>query len=374
MHVGANIGYAIAPLEALFYLLGLELAGGDAASIHFTYKNFIRGRPNTLPEGFGQLLEFDPADESPSNLDRLSQYVRLHRIEFVLFFDIPPVHPLFRRLRQAGARTILAYWGAPMASIPPAWKFWLKRLHLTLSDSKLDGLIFESRAMADLAVQGRGIPQHMLDVVPLGVDTSLFQPGPSDYVYEQFNFPRDRRVIVYAGHMEPRKGVHSLVHAAVELLHRRGRRDVCFLLCGNKGEESREYEQIYAGLGLDPFIRFGGYRQDFARILPGCFCGVIPSTGWDSFPRTPLEMGACGLPVIASRLQGLPEAVLDGETGLLYEPGNVTQLADAIASLLDQPQRAAEYGRKGRLRCEGDLHISTQRRRLLEVVRKRLLH
>ncbi|MGH9509358.1 MAG: hypothetical protein ACRD2M_05435, partial [Terriglobales bacterium] len=234
MHVGSNIGYAIAPLEALFYQVGLEIGGGDPGCVHFAYKNFYRGHPTTLPESFSQLLEFDLADEQPSNLDRLSQCVHQHGIEFALIFDIKPVHPLFRHLRRAGVRTILSYWGAPMAARPPAWKFMLKRLHFALSDSRVDGLIFESRAMADLAVHGRGIPEQMLDVVPLGVDTSLFHPGPSDYVYQQFAFPSDRRVIVYAGHMEPRKGVHSLVHAAVELLHRRGRRDVCFLLCGNK--------------------------------------------------------------------------------------------------------------------------------------------
>jgi len=102
------------------------------------------------------------------------------------------------------------------------------------------------------------------------------------------------------------------------------------------------------------------------------FCGAIPSTGWDSFPRTSIEMAAAGLPVVASRLQGLPEAVLDGETGLLFEPGDARGLADCLEALLNHPELAAEYGRRGRERCERELNLDVQRQRLLNVVCKYL--
>jgi len=206
----------------------------------------------------------------------------------------------------------------------------------------------------------------------LGVDTSVFKPMRSNYAYEALGLPRDRKIVVYAGHMERRKGIQTLVEAAMELLDSRKRQDVCFLLLGNKGDESKPYEQMYVGLGIDGLIQFGGYRSDLAKIYPSCFCGVIPSTGWDSFPRTPLEMAASGLPVIASRLDGIPEAVLDRETGLLYEPGNVKALADCIETLLERPELAAEYGKRGRKRCERELSIENQRRHLHAVFLKRL--
>lgn len=240
------------------------------------------------------------------------------------------------------------------------------------SVSKLNGLIFESRAMAELAVYGRGVSEDLIDIVHLGVDTSLFRQGSSHCAHEFFGFPRHVKIIVYAGHVDRRKGIHSLIEAAIELLSRRGRGDLAFLICGNKGDQSREFEKMYAGLGIDQLIRFGGYRTDMAEIYPSCFCGVIPSTGWDSFPRTPLEMSASGLPVIASRLQGLPEAVLDGKTGLLYTPGVAVELADCVEYLLENPEKASELGRNGRLRCEGELNINTQYDRFLSVLKKRL--
>lgn len=57
---------------------------------------------------------------------------------------------------------------------------------------------------------------------------------------------------------------------------------------------------MYAGLGIDGLIRFGGYRSDLPKIYSGCFCGVIPSEGWDSFTYGSLEMAAAGLCVVAS--------------------------------------------------------------------------
>jgi glycosyltransferase involved in cell wall biosynthesis len=370
-HTGSNVGYAIAPLETLFYEVALEITG-DPSRVHFGYRNFDRGQPRTLPTSFKNLIAYDYFNQDPRNIRYLADYVKHKQICLVVILDIQPIDPLFKPLRGAGAGTIVTYWGATISSRMPQWKLALKRLQVATSRSKVDGLIFESKAMADLAIYGRGVPPAMIDIVPLGVDTGLFRPMASNYAYEALGLPRERKIVFYAGHMEPRKGVQTLIEAAIELLDHRNRKDVCFLLCGNKADESKQYEQMYAGLGIGQLIRFGGYRSDVASIYPSCFCGVIPSTGWDSFPRTSLEMAAAGLPVIASRLQGLPEAVLDRETGLLYEPGKAKALADCIETLLADPELAAQYGARGRERCEKELNIENQRRRFRAVLLKRL--
>lgn len=371
-HTDSNVGYAIEPAESLFYEVGLEIAGGDPSRVHFGFRNLDGGSPRSLPDGFKNIIEYDYSNQDSHNIRRLADYAKQNQIRLVVFYDIQPIHPLFRPLHKAGVRAIISYWGAPISSRMPLWKLELKRLQVAISRSKLDGLVFQSKAMADFAFYGRGVPAGMIDIVYTGPDIALFKPARSTYVYEALGLPRDKKVIVYSGHMEPRKGVQTLIEAAIELLHRRKRQDVCFLLCGNKGDESRRYEQMYAGLGIEGLIRFGGYRSDMAKIYPSCFCGVIPTSGWDSFPRSPLEMAASGLPVIASRLHGLPESVLDRETGMLFKPGSQGELADCIETLLDHPDLAAEYGRRGRERCEKELNRENQRSRLRAVFLKRL--
>jgi glycosyltransferase involved in cell wall biosynthesis len=371
-HCSANTGYAIAPLERLFYKAGLELADGDSRRVHFAYRTFEHGRPTNLPADLTNVLEFDSKKADSSSIQRVADYAQRNGIGLALFFDIQPVHPVFRPLRRAGVHTILSYWGATISPRVGLWKLTLKRLQVSLSRSKVDGLIFESQAMADLAIYGRGVPPHMIDVIPLGVDTKLYQPDRSDYVYEAMGLAKDRKVVIYVGHMEKRKGVLTLIEAAIELLAKRHRSDVCFLLFGNKGDQSREFEQMYQGLGIEKFVRFGGYRDDLPKVYPGCFCGVIPSTGWDSFTTSAVEMAACGLPVVASRLQGLCEAVLDDETGVLFPPGNSQALADHLERLLDDPDRAERYGKQGRKRCEMELSHQAHYERFMQVLRKRL--
>jgi glycosyltransferase involved in cell wall biosynthesis len=371
-HTDSNVGYAIERSERMFYDVGLEIAGRDPSRLHFAFRSMQGGQPRSLPTGFKNVFAYDYSDTSSGNLARLAEYVREKQIHLIVAYDLDVVHPLCRPVHDAGVRAVIAFWGAPISSLMPFWKLTLKRFEVFLSRSKVDGLIFQSQAMADFAIYGRGVPRHMIDVVRSGVDISLYKPARSNYVHDVFGFPTNRRVVVYAGHMERRKGLESLVEAAVELLNRRKRQDVCFLLLGNKGDESREYEQLYAGLGFDQWIRFGGYRSDLPSIFPSCFCGVIPSSGWDSFPRSPVEMAASGLPVIAARLQGLSESVLDRQTGMLFEPGNSRQLADCIETLLDHTELAVEYGRRGRERCERELNRDTNAKRLREVFLRRL--
>jgi glycosyltransferase involved in cell wall biosynthesis len=371
-HTRPNTGYAIAPLETLFYEIGLEIAVGDRSRVHFGYRSLDNGRPRSLPNEFTNIIAYDYYNRDPQNIRRLAEHVRQNQIRLIVIFDMQPVDPLFAPLRKAGAKAIISYWGAPISSPMPGWKLFLKRLELAASPSKVDALVFESRAMAELAINGRGVPRQMIDIVQLGVDASVFKSARSNYAHEILGLPQNNKVIVYAGHMEPRKGVRTLIDAAIELLHKRRRHDVCFLLCGNKANESKPYEQLYAGLGIDGLIRFAGYRSDLPEIYPSCFCGVIASSGWDSFPRTALEMAASGLPVIASRLHGLPEAVLDHKTGVLFEPGNSKDLADCIQELLDHPEKAAAYGGCGRERCERELTIDNQRAQLRAAFLKRL--
>lgn len=372
MHFGSNVGYAITPLEDLFYRTGIELSGGNPERVHFSYTDLSKGKPNNLPDSFNNIFLFDPKNATLPNFEYISKYIMNNCVNFVLAFDLHPLHPIYKHLRRSGVKTILSYYGAPISSRMPAWKLLLKKLQVAFSRSKVDGLIFESRSMADFAVNGRGIPSGMIDVVPLGVDTHRFTHQPSDYVFEVLNIPREKKVVVYAGHMESRKGVATLIEAAIELLYRRKRTDVFFFICGNKGDESSALEAMYTGLGIGESICFGGYRDDLDRVFPSCYCGVIPSTGWDSFPRTSLEMAACGLPLIVSRLQGLPETIAEGETGLCYEPGDSQELVGHLEYLLNQPEVARRLGRNGRKRCEEEFSLNIQRSRFIAAVRKRL--
>ena len=372
MHYGSNEGYALEKLERIFFRVGVSLAGGDATKVHFSYADFKRGAPRSLPPGFPNTTPFVMRNPSIPDYHHIGEYVREHKIDLVVPFDLQPTHPLCRVLRLAGARTIVPYWGAPISSPNRGWKLALKRLEVLLSRSKADGLIFESTAMAELAVTGRGYPAGQVDVVPLGVDIDRYCPGTSGAAHQLFGLPESRRIFVSCGHIYAGKGIGTLVEAAMILLGERQRRDACFVMFGNRAREHEPFEQMYAGRDFAALIRFGGYREDLAEMLRGCFCGVVPSIVQESFSFSSIELAASGLPVVASRIGGLTDSVVDGETGILVEPNNPVALADALESLLDEPARARELGMRGRARCERELNVEAHCARLTSVFQQRL--
>lgn len=347
-----EIGFAIGRLVSVFFDMARELTGG-ATQVHFSFSKVGAARSNALPSDFSQVIEFDMRQPTPAAVAALADHIRRHGIDTIFALDLSANASYLGELRKAGVKRIFSYWGAPMSSLNSGLKLLLKQLEVVLlRRARPDHFIFESRAMQRFAVEGRGIPARQTTVIPTGVDANKFRPDPTHtaLVYERFNIPRDRRVIVYMGHLHARKGVHVLMRAAGHLVSVMGRRDAHVLFLGNRGDEVEKFRDDFAA-GTE-CITFGGYHNDIPALLSGCYAGCIPSTGWDSFPMSSLEMQACGLPVVVSDWQGVPETIADGETGVVVKTGDAALLAEAIVALVDDPSRRDRMAAAARRRIE----------------------
>ena len=98
-----------------------------------------------------------------------------------------------------------------------------------------------------------------------------------------------------------------------------------------------------------PHVKFMGHRDDVPAILTASDLFVLPSES-EASPNVVLEAMAAGLPVVASRVGGIPEIVDDGVTGHLVPPSDPDALAAAILDVLDHPNRGAAFGQAGRMR------------------------
>ena len=370
MHTPANTGYAIEPLERVFYRVATDAVGASDC-VHFSYRNLDRGWPMTMPPDFRNIVAFDMRTRDAHDLERLGAYVRDRRISTVFGFDLPTRLPAYGVLRANGVRNISAYWGAPMSSLfrPPL--LWIRQLDCLLQRHKPDHYIFESEAMRESATRGRGLPHRRTSVVRLGVDTKTFAPAQKRaYAHRAFGIPRERCLIVYSGHMEPRKGVDVIVRAAVKLIEEHDRRDLHFLFLGNQPGEADRFDPLYRHSPARDHITFGGYRRDMPAIFGSADIGVIASTGWDSFTLSSVEMASCGLPLIVSALQGLKEAIEDGETGFVFPPGSVADLAARIRQLADRPALRDRLGRNGRERVIRHMSVDAQVEQLTRIVQR----
>ena len=371
LHCQSNTGYAIGPLEKTFYDMAGELCDQDSSRIHFAYPSMIKGPSPTLPADFNQYAIIDTKRTDADHALAAERYIGDHGIDTVFGFDQPVHLPIYKHFRRGGVRHLISYWGAPMSSINN-WAIRLvKRIEVMSRVHGPDHYIFESRGMAELAVKGRGIPARTVSVVPLGVDTDRYRPDPADaqYVYEQTAIPKQRRIFFYSGHMESRKGVAVIMKAANRLSESREQDDWHILLCGNKGDESRQYEQMLTAEART-HMTFAGYRSDLERLCRGCYAAMIMSTGWDSFPRTGMEVQASGLPLIVSDLRGINESVQDGVTGLILKAGDADALASSMNRLLSDPAWRDQLSRQARLRIENEFTIQRQLAALTDVVRR----
>jgi glycosyltransferase involved in cell wall biosynthesis len=156
--------------------------------------------------------------------------------------------------------------------------------------------------------------------------------------------------LLFVGRLRLRKGVEVLL-AALAALARQG--VAARLLVAGDGEHRGAVERAVAALGLGDRVELLG-RCDAGRIaglLAGARALAVPSI-YEGMPLVVLEAMAAGVPVVASRVSGIPEVVVDGETGWLVPPEDPEALAAALAAALADPAEAARRGAAGRRRVE----------------------
>lgn len=369
IHCQSNEGYAIEKQERTFFDAALT-AGFRQEAIYFSYPSLQRGKPRWMPEGFSNVLLYDVKRNVPEQVDDLTRACAAGRIHTALAYDLQPNNPANTVLRRAGIRRIVSYWGAPMSSPNRGTKLMLKRLEVALRRHGPDLYVFQSRAMEELAIHGRGIPARASMIIPTGVDTERFDPecGGEDLA-EAFDIPPDRKVFVFAGHMEPRKGVHVIVEAMDRIVGDHGREDIHFLVFGDRPGEQKRFYEMLRHERTRQFITFGGYQDGLERIFPQAYAGIVASSGWDSWPISALEMASSGLPLLVSDLQGLKEIVEEGVNGRRFPPGDCERLASLMMALADDEEAAARLGRRARETIEQRYSRKLQVERMAAILR-----
>ena len=371
IHYPVDIGFAVGRLVRVFYDVACRCTG-DAGKVHFAFTNLDGGKSDALPASFCNYLQFEPRDPSQTGQETLATYIRKHRINVLLGMDMPVQARFLEAARRAGIQVAISYFGAPLSSLLPWPLLVLKQIEVRyFRPHRPDHFIVESNAMYRTAVQGRGIPPQRVSVVRNGVALDQFTPlaGSSAFVYELYSIPRNRKVVVYMGHFHVRKGVDVLLRAAQHIVRDMGRSDLHFLFLGTTPQDIATMRRVVDLSSIEPHICLGGYQHRIPEILGGCTIGCIPTTGWDSFPLSPLEMQACGIPVVVTDCQGLPETIIDGVTGLVVSAGRERELADAILRLADDSQLCSRMGEAARRRIEAELTYETQVANLTTTIR-----
>jgi glycosyltransferase involved in cell wall biosynthesis len=195
-------------------------------------------------------------------------------------------------------------------------------------------VVANSRAAAR-QLESEGVPLERIRVIPNGIVAERYAARRAS--------PRIATVATVAN-LRREKAHEVLLAAAARLAPRHA--DLTFLIIGD-GPRDAELRALAASLGVAGRVEFLGHREDVPALLARADLFVLPSRS-EAFPNGAIEAMAAGLPVIASRVGGLIDLIDEGRTGLLVEPDNPAALADAIASLVESPARAAALGAAAR--------------------------
>lgn len=223
-----------------------------------------------------------------------------------------------------------------------------------------DTVICQSRSLREVAIEHRLVdPRKALVLGPggNGVDLRRFDPdGPArdraSDIRKNLGIPESARVVGFVGRLVRDKGIVELEEAWRELRARFA--DARLLLVGPWEDEDPVPAQTRRALEQDERVHLAGETEDVAPYYLLMDVLALP-TYREGFPNVPVEAAAMRVPVVATRIPGCVDAVVDGVTGTLVPPRDATSLADALGRYLAGPELREQQARAARERVEREL-------------------
>ena len=227
-----------------------------------------------------------------------------------------------------------------------AWKGWARRLADRVLGRRSRLILTNAEAVKRFLIERIGLAEARIRVIRNGLDLVEFDAlaarGPTAPLPDSGPGP----LLGTVGRLEPQKGMTFLVAAMGEL--KRSGVSARLWIVGD-GPDRGDLERQAEAWGVRDSVAFLGRRDDVPALMRRFDVFVLPSL-WEGLPNVALEAQAASRPVVATTVDGTPEAVGDGETGLLVPPREPAAMATAIAALLADPGRRESMGAAGRER------------------------
>jgi starch synthase len=243
-------------------------------------------------------------------------------------------------------------WKAEQLGGGYALSSWCERVSV---ESAAAVIAVSNGMRADLLATYPSVPPDRVHVIHNGIDTDQYAPDEQTDILAKYGIDPAAPTVAYVGRITRQKGLPVLLHAAVSLPD-----DVQLVLCAGQAdteEISAEVTHLVTHLRetRSKVVWLTGMLQktEVIQILSHATVFACPSL-YEPLGIVNLEAMACGTAVVASSVGGIPEVVVDSQTGLLVPPGEPETLAAAITSLVTDPARAAAMGQLGRQRVAAE--------------------
>ncbi len=278
-------------------------------------------------------------------LVRLAAFLRRERVAILHthLFEPSVVGLLAGVVARTPLRVMTRHYSDYHTRIDKRWHVRLDRLCTRLAS----GVIAVSRHTADHLLEAEGAPHEKVHVVTNGIDFERVKPsgpGAAARVREELGLDGVPLLLVPA-RLHAEKG-HRYLFEALPQLRRRLEGRFAVLVAGEGSYES-VYRREVEALGCQDLVHFLGFRRDMPDLMAAADVVVLPSVA-EAFGLVLAEALFLGVPVVATRVGGIPEIVDDGVDGVLVPPADSAALADALAALVGDPARRSALAGRGR--------------------------
>lgn len=214
-----------------------------------------------------------------------------------------------------------------------------------------DRLVANTAAERADLVRLYGADPDRVEIVHPGVDLDRFAPGSRRAAREALGLPADKRILLFVGRLQPLKAPDLLIEAAARMIAADPglREELLVVICGGLSGNGLDHPDgllaLARRLGVGDVVRFLSPvgREELVDLYRSADAVAVPSHS-ESFGLVALEAQACGTPVVAAAVGGLPTAVADGISGLLVPGHDPQEWAHTLAAVLSQPRLRQSLG------------------------------
>lgn len=225
---------------------------------------------------------------------------------------------------------------------------WDPAARLSYLNPRINAIVCVSEAVRQYLLTRR-IPPHKLITIHKGHRSQWYRSlEPHDR--QSMQIPQDCFLLCCAANMRPVKGIRYLINALHHLPDH-----VHLLLIGEVQDPA--IKDAAQDPMLQPRLHFAGFRDDATQLIGMADAFVMPSTHREGLPRAVIEAMAQAIPPIVTQVGGMPELVIDHQSGLQVSPRNAKAIAEAALKLIHDPHLATTLGQQARERIEGPFSI-----------------
>lgn len=348
-------GAEISLLQMLMHLNPGEFTAEIACSKEGTLSKLLN--QNKIPVHFLNLggVNFQRKQALISISLSLSLFIKKHGFHILHINSFPLLYAGVLAGKMANVPVVLH-----VRDLLPEKNPW----HRKLSLKKVNQVIAISHAVARTVKP----LSNKVKVIYNGVDINMFLPGVNPVSFLKKTGASGKNLVGVVGYLIERKGIESFLEAVKTVALKNV--DVMFLIVGEDPKPGKPYEnklrKLAQKLGISEKVVFTGYEPSPQEVFAALDILVMPSYE-EPFGRVLIEAGACGKPCVATDAGGAPEVIQDGYNGFLVPPGNPEALANAMDSLLKNPNLARTLGENGRKHVEEKFTIQRTAREVQDV-------